>query len=96
MRVYNIVNTSENTCACDSWLDHWKKFSRQSASYCSVNGCYERPEVGGHVQKTGNFDKNWYIVPLCKGCNAKNGAYLDVNDSIKFVSAKVDETCGRA
>ena len=96
MKVTNINGTSDNTCSCGSWLDHWKNFSNQSLpNRCSANNCYEKPEVGAHVQKDSIYDKNWYIVPLCKECNAKTGSPLEISDSINLVSANVSETCGK-
>jgi len=95
MKVKNINGTSDNTCKCDSWLDHWKNFSGQSLSkHCSEKSCIEKPEVGAHVQKDSYTDTDWYIVPLCKTHNGETGESLDIVDSVKLVSANVSETCG--
>jgi hypothetical protein len=83
MRIINIDGTSDNTCGCGSWLDHWLNFSGQSLPrYCPETSCTNKPEVGAHVQKNSNSDKNWYIVPLCKGCNGKRSESLEISDSI--------------
>ena len=96
MKVTNINGTSDNTCSCGSWLEHWKNFSNQSLpSYCPEKSCTKKPEVGAHIQKDSIFDKSWYIVPLCKDCNAKTGGSLEIGDSIALVSANVSETCGK-
>jgi len=96
MKVININGTSDNTCKCDSWLDHWKKFSGQSLSkYCSEVKCMQGPEVGAHVQKDSSSDTNWYIVPLCKTHNGETGKSLEISDNIKLASANVSETCGK-
>ena len=96
MKVTNINGTTQNTCKCGSWLEHWKKFSGQSVpTYCPAIDCLEKPEVGAHVQKYGSADRSWYIIPLCKKCNAKTGQTLEVSDSIKLVSANVSQTCGK-
>ena len=96
MKVKNINGTSENTCKCGSWLDHWKKFSGQSLpSYCPEAKCIQEPEVGAHVQKDSSTDKSWYIVPLCSTHNAKTGESLEISDSISLASANVSETCGK-
>ncbi len=96
MKIRNINGTSDNTCKCGSWLDHWKKFSGLSISiYCPVLSCYEKTEVGAHVQKDNSTDNSWYIVPLCKSHNAEKGKSLEVGDSTKLVSANVSETCGK-
>lgn len=95
MKVININGTSDNVCSCGSWLDHWKNFSNQSlSSYCSEKSCVKKPEVGAHVQKDSIHDKKWYIVPLCKDCNAKTKNSLEISDSVALVSANVSETCG--
>jgi len=95
MKVININGTSDNTCNCGSWLNHWQKFSRQSLpSFCPEKSCKNKPEVGAHIQKDNIYDKSWYIIPLCKDCNAKTGEMLEVIDSIKLMSANVNETCG--
>ena len=96
MKVNNINGTSQNTCKCGSWLDHWKKFSGQSLpTYCPVSGCYQKPEVGAHVQKDSSTDSSWYIVPLCKTHNGEKGKSLSIGDYTTLVSANVSETCGK-
>jgi len=95
MRVKNINGTSPRTCKCGSWLDHWKNYSGQSLPrLCPEKTCSNKPEVGAHVQKDSSTDRSWYIVPLCKKCNAKTGESLDLVDSIKLASANVAATCG--
>jgi hypothetical protein len=95
MIVKNINGTSDNTCKCGSWLNHWKNFSGQTLpTYCPEARCLNKPEVGAHVQKDTTADSDWHIVPLCKTCNAKTGQALSVSDSITLVSANVSKTCG--
>jgi len=98
MKVKNINGTSDSTCKCDSWLTHWEKFNsagQKVPTYCPVETCYKKPEVGAHVQKDSTTDKSWYIIPLCNSCNAKTGQSLDVSNSISFASANVSQTCGK-
>jgi len=96
MKVNNVNGTTGNVCKCGSWLEHWKKFSGQSVpSYCPEKSCTKKPEVGAHIQRDTSADKGWYIIPLCKDCNAKTGKSLDVSDNVKLVSANVSETCGK-
>jgi hypothetical protein len=94
MIVKNINGTSQNTCKCGSWLQHWKNFSNQQVpAYCPVVDCLERQLLGAHMQNDDPDDKRWFIVPLCSKHNAY--AYsLVINDYIKLVSANVSETCG--
>lgn len=94
MKLNNINGTSDKTCACGSWLNHWKNFGRQSVPvYCPVIHCLETTEVGAHVQKDSSTDKSWFIVPLCKKHNAETGKSIDVSDSTSLVSANVSQTC---
>lgn len=94
MKIININGTSDKTCSCGSWLDHWKNFSGQSVpTYCPESSCTQKPEVGAHVQKDSSSDKSWYIVPLCKTHNGETNKSLTISDNINLVSANVSETC---
>ena len=98
MKVTNINGTSDNTCKCTSWLAHWEKFNPAGQSlptYCPEKSCIKKPEVGAHVQKDSNSDRNWYIIPLCSEHNSKTGAAIEVGDSISLASANVSDTCGK-
>ena len=95
MKVKNINGTSQRTCKCGSWLDHWKNYSGRSLpTYCPEKTCTNKPEVGAHVQKDSSTDRSWYIVPLCRTHNAETGKSLELVDSIKLASANVAATCG--
>ena len=94
-KVKNINGTSRTTCKCGSWLKHWMNFSgRPLPKYCAEKSCINIPKVGAHVQRDSVVDKNWYIIPLCKFCNAKLGHTIEIGDSIILVSANIQETCG--
>jgi len=94
MRVRNINGTSGLSCKCGSWLDHWKKHSKQTASYCSERSCMSSPEVGAHIQKDSSTDTSWYIVPLCHKHNQK-ATSLEIIDERVLVSANQSQTCGK-
>ena len=95
IKVKNISGTSDSSCNCGSWLDHWKKFSGQSLPLsCREATCNGGPDCGAHVQKDSTTDRNWYIIPLCNKHNAKT-TELQVKESTVFVSANVSETCGK-
>jgi len=86
MELHNINGTSDKTCACGSWLNHWRNFSRQTIPvYCPATSCVEKAEVGAFVQENGSTDMSWYIVPLCKKHNAKIGKSIDVSDYTTLV-----------
>jgi hypothetical protein len=92
MKIKNINGTSQTRCVCGSWLDHWKKFSGQTVSYCPVTGCLNTDLVGAHVQKANSSDAKWYIYPLCNAHN-KSTSDLEVSDSYNLISANKKETC---
>lgn len=96
MKIRNINGTSDTTCRCGSWLNHWKNFSGQTLpSYCPANGCLNKDLLGAHVQKGGeSLDQKWYIYPLC-GSHNKHTGELQVSDGYKLVSANRKETCDR-
>jgi hypothetical protein len=96
MKVKNLIGSSDNTCYCDSWLDHWEKYNDGgigSQLWCSAKDCPGWAEVGAHVIKSDSWDKRHYIVPLCKACNCRTDVF-DIGDT-PLASANVSETCGR-
>jgi hypothetical protein len=94
MKVHNVNGTRDTDCNCGSWLDHWRKFSRQAfLSFCPVDGCLRGDLVGVHVQKAELGDRNWYIVPLCAEHSQATGT-INISDIYRLVSADVSETCG--
>ena len=94
MRVKNVSGTSDNTCKCGSWLEHWRKYGGGAIpTYCSEKSCLGKDLVGSHVQKDGSSDSDWYIIPLCSRHNQKGGSF-EVG-TVTFVSAKVGTTCGK-
>ena len=96
MKVKNINGTSDNTCKCGSWLEHWEQFSGQDLPKdCPVENCHQTPEVGAHVQKDGEPGSSWYIVPLCKTHNGETKKSLTISDDVLLVSANVGITCGK-
>ncbi len=94
VKIKNINGIDDKGCKCETWLDHWDRFSDQAPTYCPVQDCMNHIEIGARVQKDSLTDVGWYIVPLCQKHNALTGESLLVNDNVKMVSAKVSETCG--
>lgn len=94
MTVYNVKGTSERTCSCGSWKNHWVKVSgREWPVFCSESTCLNEAEVGAHVcfRKGGQT----YIVPLCHEHNMANGS-IEIPEDAVLVSANVAETCERS
>ncbi len=96
MKVTNINGTAGGPCACGSWLEHWKNFSRQNLlAFCPEERCVAKPELGTLVQKDDSTDTNWYVIPLCKRHHGMKGKSIAVGDYISLVPADVDQTCGK-
>ena len=92
MEVVNCKGTSNLSCNCNSWLDHWANFSNNGLPVmCSVIGCNNQADVGAHVRK--NTSSSKFIIPLCKYHNSQGGQLSIKN--VPLVSAIVSETCGR-
>lgn len=95
MKVKNIGGTSDNTCTCGSWLEHWKRNGGGTIpKWCQEKSCIKPPTVGAHVQKDSETDRSWYIVPLCDRHNKKQ-TELELMTGAVLVSANVKETCGK-
>lgn len=95
MKAKNINGMGQDTCACGSWLDHWKRYGDQALPrYCTEAKCMDAPEVGALIQKDDSSDSGWYIVPLCRAHNAEKGGSLNVSDAVQLVPADVGITCG--
>lgn len=55
--VRNASGTAKATCSCEAWLRHWKKFHPDGDRIpllCSVMGCMNPAEDGGHVYIVGD------------------------------------------
>ncbi|WP_416777290.1 hypothetical protein ACNFJN_03215 [Xenorhabdus budapestensis] len=101
MRVRNINGTGDNTCSrCGSWLNHWKKHTKQNIETCFVLGCNKPAKEGAHVKKVGVNDNSWYILPFCHEHNMKHNEefstkILGALSLPLLVPASVSETCGK-
>lgn len=73
--VQNLHGTSDRHPDDDKyWKDFWEH-RKGSFTDCSRSGCNRAATVGAHVIKSGDAEKNWYIVPLCAGCNHLSGTF---------------------
>lgn len=81
----NKNGTSERTCKCGSWKDHWIKNSKESWPLtCSAADCNNYAEVGAHVINS-NEPGEW-IIPLCRVCNKSIGEF-SIKNGVTLVSA---------
>jgi len=96
MKIKNLNNTTDNDCKCNSWLDHWLKFSDKSSlpKSCGIGGCSAKPDVGAHVKKVDSVDNKWYILPVCYSHNARKNEEFEKKNDVELVIADVTKTCG--
>lgn len=77
MSLYYVKNLQEGSrpspAGYSSWLDYWEKKTGLEAGTCHRGDCYRTATDGAHVQLV-NGGNEWYIVPLCHGCNTQFGA----------------------
>lgn len=95
MKVKNVKGTSERSCKCGSWLEHWNKFNNgQVANICRVKGCSNRDIIGAHVKKINKNDNKEYIVPFCNMHNQQSyPKWIELVSSTNLVSANKQKTC---
>lgn len=77
MLVKNINGTSDYGAPAPyyTWITYWRAFKGNSPMFCPRCGRYMTDPVGAHVQKDSSWDKHWYIVPICRGCNNANTSF---------------------
>ena len=93
MKVKNVSGTSNKSCKCGTWLQHWKNHSGRSMSaYCAEKACLNKPELGAHVKKDDPSDTAVYIVPLCTKHNAETDSF-ELMAGMVLVSATPTPTC---
>ncbi len=71
--VKNKKGTADKTppAGYKSWLDFWEKKKGTRSTKCEVLLCKGTPDLGGHVIKAGEGNKE-YILPMCSSCNNKS------------------------
>lgn len=77
-------------CGCGTWIKHWENNSKAPLSYCCATGCFQKAEVGGHVQRLDIDDNSWFIIPICGDHNkGKFGQeyYVEEDDAFLLLSA---------
>lgn len=79
-----------------SWLQYWEAMKNRTLEpnklyYCPACGkAVTREHLDGcHVQKTGFFDQNWYIIPLCDSCNQRKDMFLVDQDLLVPVPSNI-------
>jgi len=92
LKVKNVSGTKEQSCACRSWIRHWKRYSKKPGEKCSVATCASTGTIlGGHVRRAkSKKDQKIFIVPLCDACN-NDGGTLTLRSKTRRVFADIAE-----
>lgn len=87
----NKKGTSDRTCGCGSWKQHWLNASGEKwPTACSILGCSNTATLGAHIINSEVSGE--YIVPACDSCNKLNSEF-DLKGGITLVSANKRKTC---
>lgn len=87
----NKNGTSNRSCKCGSWKQHWINNSDESwPTECSILGCNNSPTLGAHVINSNVSGE--YIIPACDSCN-KLSSEFDLKGGITLISANKQKTC---
>ena len=66
----NKGGTSQRSCNCGSWKQHWMKFSgKEWPKECSILDCSQKATLGAHIYCTNSGAHDEYIIPACESCN---------------------------
>ena len=93
----NKGGTSPLSCRCGSWKNHWMNGTGESwPRTCSVDGCNNPAEVGGHIVSASDGRGDVYIVPMCTSCNsAGTSRYFRLKPDRIPISANKQNTCSQ-
>lgn len=101
--VWNVQNTTNDpkvrvcqfvdgkSIAPISWYDLWKNAVGDDAPQCSVVGCGNPAQVGGHVSMTAatstipNGSNRAFICPLCIRCNNARSAQISIRKGVYLI-----------
>jgi hypothetical protein len=96
MDAKNLQHDSHSpNCGCGTWIHHWENYSTKKAGLCSALNCPNTATIGGHVQKKGVGDNNWYIIPICSSHNNRFGQGYDVKSDTVFAPVGKTSSCGQ-
>ena len=93
-KIININGAGNQTCQGGSWLARWEEISGRKQILCPEVNCDNRAIVGTLVQKHGDSDGRWYIIPLCWDHSTRSGQELEVVEAARLVPADSGEDCG--
>lgn len=89
----NKKGTSNRSCSCGSWKQHWVYGSGKSwPAKCCISGCSNSATLGAHIINSSSSVCGEYIVPACDSCN-KLSSEFSLMGGITLVSANMQKTC---
>ncbi|WP_152494841.1 hypothetical protein [Dickeya zeae] len=86
---------------CDTWIQHWEKYSGKKASCCAIEGCDATTKlVGAHTlrpyAKNEDYKNHPHIIPMCSSHNGKSHEDdQKTKPDTTFVWANTSKTCGK-
>ncbi|HEY1694376.1 MAG TPA: hypothetical protein VGG39_19540 [Polyangiaceae bacterium] len=84
--VRNLRGTAGGVCRHGSWLDHWYAFTGSNRILCSMLGCGEVVDVGGHVLAVNRADWQHWIAPMCHAHNRSPHDW-PIKSDVRLISA---------
>lgn len=89
----NKHGTSNRTCACESWQQHWMTVTGFAwPATCSAAHCDLRATLGGCLVNTADIGE--HIVPLCDVCTQLERSF-SLKEEITIVAATPSAACRR-
>jgi len=87
----NKNGTSDRSCKCGSWKQHWVNNSGKSWPICySIENCNNYATLGAHIINSNVTGEK--IVPACDPCN-KLSYEFNLKGGVTVVSANKSDTC---
>ena len=86
----NKRNTSERTCRCGTWKQHWlNRTGQRWPLSCTVDGCSGLAILGAHIVNDDGVER---IVPMCNSCN-QSDIEFQLKQNIATSNAVADNNC---
>lgn len=93
LREVYVKNASPSPSYSGSLINDWESYKNTQATHCAR--CRKKiiggDKVGGHVLKVPGLALDYYVVPLCKGCNnpsVNEPYYVKNNTLVRLIDIK--------
>lgn len=89
----NKVGTSNRSCKCKTWKQHWLNGSNNSwPNVCSISGCSNTPTLGAHIINSNVSGER--VIPACDSCNKLSDEF-NLKEGVILVLANKSKTCNQ-